>query len=220
MYEFLAPLFGKNEDGTPGALTLEQLVDKLGENKGIQLVNLKDGGYVSVDKLNAKIEELKGVQQQLTDANAQIQSFKDMDVEAIKKSASDWEEKYKNDTAALQKKLADQETEFAARTYLGGYKFANDLVRDQVFTQFMAKKFAREGEKFLGADDFMKEMQEKYPTAFVADTPPAEPPVEQPKPGTPYYVPKTPPADGSQKKRSLSEMMAYKNEHPESKIEY
>lgn len=220
MYEFLAPIFGKNDDGTPGALTLEQFVAKLGENKGIQLVNLKDGGYVSMDKLNAKIEELKGIQQQLTDANAQIQSFKDMDVEAIKKSAADWEEKYKKDTADLQKKLADQETEFAAKTYLGGYKFANDLVRDQITSLFMAKQFAREGEKFLGADDFMKEMQTKYPTAFVADTPPADPPKDPPKPGTPYYAPPTPPADGSGKKRTLSEMMAYKNEHPDSKIEY
>lgn len=219
MYEFLAPLFGKNEDGTPGALTLEQFVAKLGESKGIQLVNLKDGGYVSMDKLNAKIEELKGVQQQLTDANAQIQSFKDMDVEAIKKSAADWEEKYNSETAALQKKLADQETEFAAKTYLGGYKFANDLVRDQITSLFMAKGFTREGEKFLGADDFMKEMQTKYPTAFVEEKP-AEPPVEQPKPGTPYYAPPTPPAPGAGKKRTLSEMMAYKNEHPDSKIEF
>lgn len=219
MYEFLAPLFGKNEDGTPGALTLEQFVAKLGENKGIQLVNLKDGGYASIDKLNAKIDELKGVQQQLTDANAQIQSFKDVDVKAIKQSVADWEEKYKKDTADLQQRLADQETEFAARTYLGGYKFANDLVRDQIFTQFMAKKFAREGEKFLGADDFMKEMQTKYPTAFVEEKP-AEPPDEPPKPGTPFYAPPTPPAPGSGKKRTLTEMMAYKNEHPDSKIEY
>lgn len=220
MYEFLAPLFGKNEDGTPGALTLEQLVAKLGENNGIQLVNLKDGGYVAKDKLDAKITELAGVQQQLTEANATIQSYKDMDIEGIKQSAANWETKYNADTAALQQKLAEQETEFAAKTYLGGFKYANDLVRDQIFAQFMAKKFTRDGEKFLGADDFMKEMQTKYPTAFVAETPPADPPADPPKPGTPFYAPPTPPAAGAGKKRTLSEMMAYKNEHPDSKIEY
>lgn len=219
MYEFLAPLFGKNEDGTPGALTLEQLVAKLGENKGIQLVNLKDGGYVAKDKFDAKDTELKGVQQQLAEANQTIQSYKDMDIEGIKQSAANWETKYNADTAALQQKLAEQETEFAARTYLGGFKFANDLVKDAIFTKFMEKKFTREGDKFLGADDFMAEMKKNNPTAFVEEAP-AEPPVEQPKPGTPYYAPTTPPAPGAGRKRTLSEMMAYKNEHPDSKIEF
>jgi hypothetical protein len=220
MYEFLAPLFGKKEDGTPAALTFEELSKKFDESKDIMLVNLKEGGYVSKEKFDAKETELKGVRTQLDEAKTTIQSYKDMDIDGIKQSAKDWEEKYTRDTADLQKKLADQETEFAARTYLGGFRFANDLVRDQVFTQFMAKQFVREGEKFLGADDFMKEMQTKYPTAFVADTPPADPPKDPPKPGTPYYAPPTPPADGSGKKRTLSEMMAYKNEHPDSKIEY
>lgn len=220
MYEFLAPLFGKKEDGTPAALTLEEFIAKLGEAKGIQLVNLKDGGYVAKDKLDAKITELAGVQQQLTDANATIQSYKDMDIDGIKQSAQNWETKYNADTAALQQKLADQETEFAAKTYLGGYKFANDLVKKQIFSEFMEKKFAREGEKFLGADDFMKEMQSKYPSAFETEPKPADPPADPPKPGTPYYAPPTPGAPGAGKKRTLSEMMAYKNEHPESKIEF
>lgn len=219
MYEFLAPLFGTNEDGTPGTLTFAQLTEKLAGEKGIQLVNLKDGGYVAKDKLDTKITELAGVQRQLEEANTTIQSYKDMDIDGIKQSAANWETKYNDDTAALQQKLADQETEFAAKTYLGGFKFANDLVKEQVYTQFMAKKFAREGEKFLGADDFMKEMKEKYPTAFVEERP-ADPPAEPPKPGTPYFTPTTPPANGSQKKRTLSEMMAYKNEHPDSKIEF
>lgn len=220
MYEFLAPLFGTKEDGTPAALTLDEFIAKLGEAKGIQLVNLKDGGYVAKDKLDAKITELAGVQQQLTEANAAIQSYKDMDIDGIKKSATDWETKYNADTAALQKKLADQETEFAAKTYLGGYKFANELVQKQIFSEFMEKKFAREGDKFLGADDFMKEMQTKYPTAFAVETPPADPPADPAKTGTPYYAPPTPAASGAGKKRTLSEMMAYKNEHPESKIEF
>lgn len=220
MYEFLAPLFGKKEDGTPVALTLDEFIAKLGEAKGIQLVNLKDGGYVAKDKLDSKITELAGVQQQLTEANAAIQSYKDMDIDGIKQSAANWETKYNADTAALQQKLADQENEFAARTYLGGYKYANELVREQIFSKFMEKKFAREGDKFLGADDFMKEMQTKYPSAFEAEPKPADPPADPSKPGTPYYAPSTPSAPGAGKKRTLTEMMTYKNEHPESKIEF
>ena len=219
MYEFLKALFGTNEDGTQKALTFDQFTAALNEAKDISLVNLKDGGYVSKDKLDAKITELNGVQQQLTDANAKIQSYKDMDIDGIKQSVADWETKYNTDTAALQQKLSDQETEFAAKSYLNGFKFANDLVRDQIYSKFMEKKFTRDGEKFLGADDFMKEMQDKYPTAFVSDPAPAEPTDPTPAPGAPYFAPQTPPA-GQQKKRTLAELMKYANEHPGAQINY
>ena len=155
MYEFLKALFGTNEDGTPKALTFDQLSAAIAANKDLKIVNLADGGYVAKDKFDAKVTELEGVQTQLTDANAQIQSYKDMAIDGIKKSVTDWETKYNADTAALQQKLQDQETEFAARTYLGGFKYANDLVKDAIYSKFMEKKFAREGDKFLRADYFI-----------------------------------------------------------------
>lgn len=45
--------------------------------KKIQVVDVKAGGYVSKEKLDAKITELDGVKQQLSDANTTIQSYKD-----------------------------------------------------------------------------------------------------------------------------------------------
>ena len=226
MYEFLKALFGTNEDGTPKALTFDQLSAAIAANKDLKIVNLADGGYVAKDKFDAKVTELEGVQTQLTDANAQIQSYKDMDIDGIKKSVTDWETKYNADTAALQQKLQDQETEFAARTYLGGFKYANDLVKDAIYSKFMEKKFTREGDKFLGADDFMAEMQKNNPSAFVVDAPPADPPANDPPAGQnpsqnppPFFTSQTPPA-GQQKKKTLSEMMKYKNEHPEAKINF
>ena len=108
MYDYLKVLFGTAEDGTPVALTFDQFVAKLGEAKDIKLANLSDGGYVSKDKFEAKDTELKGVQKQLSDANVEIQSYKNMDIDGIKKAASDWEKKYNDDTAALAQQLKDQ----------------------------------------------------------------------------------------------------------------
>lgn len=227
MYEFLKALFGTNEDGTPKALTFDELSAAIAGNKDLKIVNLADGGYVAKDKFDAKVTELEGVQTQLTDANAQIQSYKDMDIDGIKKSVTDWETKYNADTAALQQKIQEQETEFAAKTYLGGFKYANDLVKEAIYAKFMEKKFSREGDKFLGADDFMEEMKKNNPTAFVVDTPPADPPSDPPagQPNTPpanqppFFTSQQPPA-GQSKKKTLSELMKYKNEHPEAKISY
>ena len=87
-YEFLKKLFGTPKDGEqPKAMTYAELEAAIDGAKDIQVVDLKAGGYVAKSKLDAKITELAGVQQQLTDANTQIQSFKDQDVEGVKKKA-------------------------------------------------------------------------------------------------------------------------------------
>lgn len=211
MYEFLKALFGNNADGTPVALTWEQLEQKIAADSKLKLVNLADGGYVSKEKFDAKDLELKEVTKQRDEANDTIKSHTDIDIDGIKKSAADWEEKYKKDTEDLQAKLSRQELEFAAKTYLSGFNFSNDLVREAIYDKFMAKGLAREGDKFLGADDFMAEMQKQYPTAFITEDPAAP----KPKFADPNPKPSDPP-----KKLSLREMMAYKNEHPEAKIDF
>lgn len=224
--EFLRKLFAEGE-----SLTFDQLKAKIEADTGLKIINLADGGYVSKQKLDDKITELNGVKQQLTDANAEIQSYKDMDIDGIKKAASDWEQKYKADTQALQDKLTAQQTEFAARTYLSGFKFANPLVEEAIYNKFMEKKFAMEGDKFLGADDFMAEMQKQNPTAFITENPDPQPnpnpapapnsaPDPQPNPAPrPWFAPQTPPAPPA-KKRTLAEMMKFHNEHPDAPINF
>ena len=103
-YEFLKKLFGTPKDGEePKAMNYAEL------DKKIQVVDVKAGGYVSKEKLDAKITELDGVKQQLSDANTTIQSYKDMDIDGIKQSAKDWETKYTQETQKLTAQLAAQE---------------------------------------------------------------------------------------------------------------
>lgn len=241
MYEYLKKLFAE------GALTFEQFCEKLGADKSIKLVNLADGGYVSKEKFTAKETELSGVKKQLDDANAAIKSYKDMDIDGIKKSAADWEQRYKDETASLQKKLDDQAREFAAKTYLGGFQYNDDLVREAIYAKFMAKNFtlSQDG-KFEGADAFMEELKKAYPSSFgtpAGGTPAGDPPAggapkDAPSGGTPaggtqgnpaagsptkarpWFAPQRAPSFAGEKKRTLSEMMAYKNAHPDAKIEF
>ena len=217
--EFLKKFFS---EGKP--LTYEELEKAISADSTVKLVNLADGGYVSKDKMDARVNalttELTGVKEQLTTANETIHSYEDMDIDGIKKSAADWKEKYETDTKALQDQLTAQNRDFATRTFLGGYKFSNDLVREAVYDRFVKKDFRMEGEKFLGAEDFMAEMQKQYPTGFVTDEP-AEPPVEPQQPSTPkpVFTPAQPPA-GPKKKMTLAERMKYHNEHPDAPINF
>lgn len=238
MYDFLKKLFAE------GALTFDQFVAALDADKTIKLANLADGGYVAKEKHDNKVRELTteltGVKEQLTAANTTIQSYKDMDIEGIKQSAADWEKKHKEDTEALTKKLEEQATEFAARTYLGGFQYSDDLVREAVYSKFMAKGFKRTDDgKFEGADAFMDELKKAYPSSF--GTPPAQDPAGDPPAGDsggngatgnphnnpnnsgnnrPWFAPAKQPSFAGEKKRTLSEMMAYKNAHPEAKVEF
>ena len=94
-YDFLKKLFGTPKEGEePKAMTYEELEAAIDADGNIKIADLSGGGYVSKEKYNAKVTELTGVKQQLTDANTEIQSYKDMDIEGIQKSAKEWEDNY------------------------------------------------------------------------------------------------------------------------------
>lgn len=172
-YEFLKKLFGTTKEGEePKAMTYAELEAAIEKDKNIKIVNLTDGEYVSKSKLDANIEELKGVKQQLNDANAQINSFKDQDVEGIKQKVSEWETKYNTDTQALNDKLAAQARSHAEELFLTGYKFSSKAAKKGVLDELRAKKFqVDENGTILGAKEFMKSLMEDedYKGAFVTD---------------------------------------------------
>ena len=218
MYEFLNALF-KDESGNPIALTLDQLTEKLSSATDIKLVNIADGGYVKKEKLDAKITELSGVRQQLTDANAEIQSYKDMDIDGIKQKASEWENKYKTDTAALNEKLAQQERAFARDLFFKGYQFSSQFAEDGVRAAFDKQEFKLVDGEFMGAKDYMNKLMTDDATksAFVIE--PAgdnneggdpQPP-NQPQFSQQQRQPQNPPKP----QKSLLDLMKEANEHPE-----
>ncbi len=219
MYEYLKELFGTDENGNPAARTFEQLEQAIAANKELKLVNLADGGYVSKDKFDAKETELGGVKQQLDAANATIQSYTDMDIEGIKQSAADWEKKYKDDTAALTAKLAEQEQAHSLDMFLGDYKFTSKAAKDGIRAAIVGKQFPYENGGFLGAKEYMEGLMadNDYKGAFAVETPPADPTPAQPKPQ--FSDPNPQPAPHKAKK-SLAELMALKNANPNATISY
>lgn len=223
MYEFLKALFGENQDGQPVALTYDQLVEKLSASKDIKLVNLADGGYVSKDKFDARETELSGVKQQLAEANAAIKSYKEMDIDGIKKSAADWEEKYKTDTAALNKKLSDQERSHQEDMFFAGYKFSSKAAAAGVRAEFQRKNFPFQDGAFTGAKEWMESLSKDadYRAAFASAKPddgadnsgsgePAKPKFTSPNQQRPMQKPK----------KGLAALMKQKNDNPDAKITF
>lgn len=210
--EFLKALFGTTADGKPEALTYDQLAEKVTAGK-LKVVNLADGGYVSKDKHTSEIAtrdaKISGLETQLSEANTTIQSYKDMDIDGIKKSATEWEQKYATDTKALQDQLDGMARSHAADMFMAGYKFSSKAAAAGIRAEFDAKKFELKDGAFIGAKEWMEGLTKDadYQSAFAPATPPADP--KKPKFSDPEPKKDPPPA-----RKSLSQMMAAKNADP------
>lgn len=151
----------KKEDLIKMGISAE-IAEKIAAEHESELSKMKD----AAEKSGLEIDGLKA---QLADANAKIKEFDGLDIDAVKKSAQEWEEKYKTETAALQKQLSDKDYEFATREFLAGQKFSSELAKSAVMAQMKEKAFKLEDGKLIGADEFIKEIQEKNPKAFESD---------------------------------------------------
>lgn len=171
-YDFLKKLFKKDENGAIIPMTAEELEAAIDADKNIKVVDLSSGGYIAKDKFDAKETELKGVKKQLDDANIQIKSFEDQDVDGIKKKVSEWEQKYNTDTQTLRDQMAAQSRSHAEDMFLSGYKFTSKAARKGVLDELRSKKFQLDDNgTFLGAKEFMDSLMgdEDYKGAFVTE---------------------------------------------------
>lgn len=223
-YEFLKNLFGNNEDGTPKALTAEELVAAIEANKDISVVDLKAGGYISQAKYDRIVTEKDGLQTQLTEASNKLKSFQSEDgktIEDIRKEAADWKTKYDTDTKALQDKLSAQERSHLIDQYLSGFEFTSSLAKKSLKDLMAgAKELSVKDGALIGADDLMKGYKETYADAFKqAENPDAGAAGGNNNPGQPFFSKSTKNGSGAGggnklTEMSLAEKMQYANEHP------
>ena len=210
-YDFLKKLFGDAKEGEdPKAMTYNELEAAIDADKSIKVADLATGAYVSKDKFDAKVTELDGTKQQLSDANTQIQSYKDMDIDGIKKAATDWETKYNTDTQALQDKIEAQERSHQKDMFFSGVQFSSNAAKVGIMAQFDEQGFQFKDGVFQGADAWLAQQKENDAASFVTEEKNQEnepsPKFTNPKGGST--------GNGSGKKMTLAEAMKYKNEHP------
>ena len=94
--EFLKALFGSD------ALTFEQLEEKLKDNKDIKLANLAGGGSVDSKKHEDTKNELATAKNTIKDLQETVSKFDGVDVEALKTRATELENKFNSDLAAVK----------------------------------------------------------------------------------------------------------------------
>lgn len=194
-------LFDKAESGTLDYSTFEKLM-KEGNAK---FVDLSEGGYVSKDKFENEISSKDG---QITQLNDTIKS-RDKDLKDLKsqlKEAGTDSEKlteletqlgnlqtqYKQDTDNYKAQLSKQAYEFAVKDFANGKKFSSNAAKRDFISSMIAKELKMEGDKIIGADDFVTMYSTDNADAFVV-----EKPVEQNNPKPTFVQPTSPTIDKS-----------------------
>ena len=107
----------------------------------------------------------------LKNANAEIDSYKSMDIEAIKKSAEDYKTKYETAEKEHQAQLSQIEYDNKLGKYVDKLNLKNDIYKNAVISQIKEKGLKFDGDALLGGEELVKGFKEQYADAFV-DTKP------------------------------------------------
>lgn len=99
----------------------DEVIDKIMAKHGETVEKFKAAGEKE-ETLNQTIQDLK---EQLGEANEQIKEFQDMDIEGIKKAATEWEEKAKNAQSESEKKIQKMQFDHALEGALKNAKARN-----------------------------------------------------------------------------------------------
>lgn len=115
--------------------------------------------------------EFTAVQNQLAEANKAIQSFKDMDIDGIKKSADEWKQK----AEALEQAQKERDYSDKLDKFVASQNMKNDIYAQYLKGKLKEAelKFDKEG-TLIGGEDIVKKLRESCPDAFADDKPKPE----------------------------------------------
>ncbi len=114
--------------------------------------------------------ERDGLRTQLEDANRAIRSYRDMDIEGVKKAAADWEMKYNADTRALKEQLEAVRYGHAVEKAVEAIRFSSESARRAFVAELNEKKLpVQDDGGLLGLEEFTKTYQEADPGAFAPE---------------------------------------------------
>ena len=212
--------FEKAENGTLTYAQFEELT------KDAKFADLSTGDYVSKrkyeDELASKDNQINTLNGTIKDRDKDLETLKTKlteagtDAEKLNGLTADFanlQSKYDADVKNYKEQLKKQAYEFAVKEFAATKEFSSGAARRDFVEQLRNANLKMEGDKIIGADDFVELYKKDNADAFVVKQDPT--PTPDPKPTF------TQPTGGANPpKRSLSELMRMKNENPDAVIEF
>ena len=91
-------------------------------------------------------------------SKAKIEEFEKVDIDGLKNSIQEWENKYNQ-----------REYDLSVDKYMQDYKFTSELAKEATISKFKEQKFKLKDGKLDGAEDYMKKFMEENKSAFVIE---------------------------------------------------
>lgn len=113
--------------------------------------------------------ELDGVKKQLAEANTQIESFKGMDVEGVKKSADEWKAKAESSQAEAAAQIQSLKFDHALEGALTGAK-AKNAKAVRALLDMNALKLNEADGSIVGLDEQIKKIMSESDYLFESET--------------------------------------------------
>jgi predicted RNase H-like nuclease (RuvC/YqgF family) len=119
-----------------------------------------------VNKFEQQQRQTVQLEQQLKEANKQIESFKSLDVDGIQKAADEWKTRYEQTAKESKANLKKLQYEFAVKSKADSLKFSSNSAKKAFLRDINEQNLSFDGENIMGFDDFVENYKANDPEAF------------------------------------------------------
>ena len=149
----------------------QEVIDKIMAENGKDIaVEQKKAAKVIQERDSYKLKA-ESLETQVNDANTEIQKFKDMDIDGIKKAADDWKETAEKAKADADKQISQMKFDYALSAALTGAK-AKNAKAVKALLDMDGLKF-NDG-KIVGLDEQLAQIKADNDYLFESDEPAPE----------------------------------------------
>lgn len=151
----------------------QEVIDKIMAENGKDIaVEQKKAEKVIQERDSYKLKA-ESLEIQVNDANTEIQKFKDMDIDGIKKAADDWKETAEKAKADADKQISQMKFDYALSAALTGAK-AKNTKAVKALLDMDGLKFNDNDGKIVGLDEQLAQIKTDNDYLFESDKPAPE----------------------------------------------
>lgn len=151
----------------------QEVIDKIMAENGKDIaVEQKKAEKVIQERDSYKLKA-ESLETQVNDANTEIQKFKDMDIDGIKKAADEWKETAEKAKADADKQISQMKFDYALSAALTGAK-AKNTKAVKALLDMDGLKFNDNDGKIVGLDEQLAQIKTDNDYLFESDEPAPE----------------------------------------------
>ncbi len=151
----------------------QEVIDKIMAENGKDIAAEQKKAEKVIQERDSYKLRAESLETQVNDANTEIQKFKDMDIDGIKKAADDWKETAEKAKADADKQISQMKFDYVLSAALTGAK-AKNTKAVKALLDMDGLKFNDNDGKIVGLDEQLAQIKADNDYLFESDEPAPE----------------------------------------------